>query len=295
MCRDCGKIFHCEDCDVPLVYHLSNNKLWCHHCGRTYDLIGKCSSCGGFNIQFLGRGTERIEEEIKKIFPKARVDRMDRDTMTEQESYKDSFDKFAKGETDVLVGTQMIVHGWDIPSVDLAGIISLDAALNVPDFRSGEKVFQLITQLAGRTGRKDSQGLLILQTFDPENWLFETAAKGDYVSFIKRELAMREKFGYPPFWQLIKLTLSGKDKALVEKKATELKEVLTKKLQATSYKLEVIGPAYPLVPRKYGRYWQNIIIKFKLPTTCYQLPIKNEILDLVPKEWTIDIDPLTLL
>ncbi len=296
LCRDCGEICKCDNCEVPLVYHLSNNKLWCHHCGAVYDNVTKCKNCGGFNIQFLGKGTERIEEDIKKFLPKAMIARMDRDTMVKEQDYKNIFSDFEKGKIDIIIGTQMIVHGWDLPSVDLAGVISLDAALNIPDFRSSEKVFQLITQLAGRTGRANSEGILVLQTFEPENWVYSLVKKGDYLSFIKKELDVREKFSYPPFAQVIKLSISDKDKEKVEKKAMDLKKVLESRIK-NQESIKIVGPAYPLIAKKYGRWWQNVIVKLKTQNSKLKTMelLRDDLLEVVPKEWTIDIDPLSLL
>ena len=303
ICNDCKKIVMCDDCDSALVYHSTDNKLWCHHCGKKYLIPVKCDVCSGLDFRFLGRGTEKIETEIKKYFPEARVERMDRDTMNDDKAYNDIFEKYKKGEIDILVGTQMIVHGWDIPSVDLAAVISIDESLLLPDYSSEEKVFQLTTQLAGRVGRGGARGMMVLQTSNPDLWLFDIVKKGDYLSFAKRELTLREKFGYPPYGEIIKLSISGFDRALIEKKAIELKGILDIKiLDIGGSNIEIIGPISPLIEKRFGRYWKNIIIKLPARlvsesvagrrTKNYEL---KTILDLVPKEWTIDIDPITLL
>ncbi|MDD5731703.1 MAG: primosomal protein N' [Patescibacteria group bacterium] len=324
LCNDCKKVSMCESCDSNLVYHSIDNspygipqsgnsasggiipqgKLWCHHCGRKYPVPVKCGVCGGLDFRFLGRGTEKIESEIRKYFPQARIARMDRDTMTSDLKYQEIFEKYKKGEIDILVGTQMIVHGWDIPSVDLAAVISIDESLLMPDYSSEEKVFQLLTQLTGRTGRSNARGMMILQTINPDLAVFENVVKNDYLSFVKRELALREKFSYPPFGRMVKLSLGGMNGDLVEKKAEDmankLKNLEIKKLKEA--RVEIVGPISPLVEKKYNRYWKNIILKFvetrggasKDGKTHGRVSLREELLNLVPKEWAIDIDPLTL-
>ncbi|HRY60091.1 MAG TPA: primosomal protein N' [Patescibacteria group bacterium] len=303
ICNDCKKISMCEQCDSALVFHSIDNKMWCHHCGRKYLPPTRCEICGGLDFRFLGKGTEKIEEEIKKYFPDTRIARMDRDTMIDDRAYDEIFEKYKKGEIDILVGTQMIVHGWDIPSVDLAAVISIDESLLIPDYTSEEKVYELVTQLAGRTGRSSARGLLVLQTATPDIWIFDTIQKGDYLSFVKRELLTREKFGYPPFGQLIKLSMSGFDRTVIEKKAIELFGKLQEiKNKLGEIKVEIIGPISPLVERKYGRYWKNIIIKTKNQSPFTKVTEDREnkkliegLLNMVPKEWVIDVDPISLL
>jgi len=297
ICNDCGEILKCQNCEAALVYHSFNHRLCCHHCGKWYDVPIYCPRCRGVNINFSGKGTERVEKEIKHYFPQAKIARMDRDAMLDAKQYRKVFQDFQKQKIDILVGTQMIVHGWDIPSVDLAGIIDLDAALNMPDFRASEKIFQLILQLAGRTGRKDSRGLLVLQTQNPDHWLFRVARRRGYVEFVKGELDMREKFGYPPFSQIIKLSLAGKNREKVENKAQDLKDKLERQIQNTKHKIQIIGPVYPLIPKKYGKWWQNIIIKCKMQNAKCKImeSLRDDILENVPKEWVIDVDPLSLL
>jgi len=314
LCQSCKKVSMCESCDSALVYHSVDNKLWCHHCGRKYLVPVKCDVCGGLDFRFLGQGTERIESEIRKYFPAARIARMDRDTMTSDEAYQNIFEKYKKGEIDILIGTQMIVHGWDIPAVDLAAVVQIDESLLIPDYTSEEKVFELIMQLAGRTGRGNSRGMLILQTFNPELLIYQTAVKNDYLSFAKRELAIREKFSYPPFASLIKLSLGGTNKDLVEKKAEDLTGKLNHELSRIYREfhelgmknkiIEIVGPVSPLIEKKYNKYWKNIIIKFSifnfqpcLPAGRFSMleSLRDELLSIVPKEWVIDIDPITLL
>lgn len=296
LCNDCKKVVMCESCDSALVYHSVDGKLWCHHCGKKYSIPTTCDVCGGLDFRFLGKGTERIESEIKKYFPEVRVERMDRDTMTDDSAYNQIFERYKKGEIDILIGTQMIVHGWDIPSVDLAAVVSIDEALLLPDYSSEEKVFQLVTQLAGRTGRSSARGILILQTNNPDLWLFDVAKKGDYLSFAKRELSLRERFGYPPFGEIVKLSISGVDRGLVEKKAVELKGKLESRIQ-NQEGIEIIGPISPLIEKKYGRYWKTIIVKFKSQISNLKSneSLRDGILEIVPKEWTVDVDPISLL
>jgi primosomal protein N' (replication factor Y) len=296
ICNDCKKVSMCESCDSALVFHSTDNKLWCHHCGKKYPTPTRCGVCGGLDFRFLGRGTERIETEIKKYFPDARIARMDRDTMTSAEAYQNIFEKYKAGEIDILIGTQMIVHGWDISSVDLAAVISIDESLLLPDYTSEEKVFELLTQLAGRTGRSGARGMMVLQTHNPDLWVFDCIVKNDYLSFVKKELALREKFSYPPFGRVIKLSLGGANRDLVEKKAEELAGKLKLRIQNSEFRIEVVGPIAPLIEKKFSKYWKIIVIKLKSNVGAENfLPVREDLLKLVPKEWTIDIDPMTLL
>jgi len=304
ICETCKKTSMCDSCDSALVYHVFDNKLWCHHCSRKYAVPTRCSVCGGLSFRYLGRGTEKIESEINKIFPEARIARMDRDTMTSDVEYQSIFNRFKKGEIDILIGTQMIVHGWDVPNVDFAGVIGIDESLLIPDYTSDEKVFELLTQLSGRTGRGDAKGLMILQTFYPEHPIFQLVEKNDFTGFVKEELKMREGFGYPPYSHLVKLNIANIKKEVVEKKADELIEKLRGSLGETKKKLkrgidiQIIGPVSPMVEKKYGRYWRTIIIKLRLSigkTGFDDYKIRDDILSLVPKEWVVDIDPLNIL
>jgi len=313
-CQNCGWVDTCPNCQIPFVYHLESNKSMCHYCGKTSPPAAICPNCRGLAVKYLGAGTQKVESEIKKLFPNTKVLRLDQDVVTKKESHKKIFDEFKKPEAAILVGTQMIAHGWDIPEVDLVGILGIDLMLNFPDFRGGEKTFSLITQLAGRAGRADIPGLVVVQTFNPENLIIQQAASYDFEGFIDSEIEIRQKYGYPPFSRIIKLSFSHKE----EKRAREEAKKLFEKLKDLASKqhnnktIEILGPMPPLVPHLRGRYWQQIIIKVLELEFC-AAPPENEtglraapaaevwfqkfklLLPPIPKGWIIDIDPLSLL
>ncbi|MFC1721942.1 primosomal protein N', partial [Patescibacteria group bacterium] len=208
MCRDCGHVIECPECSVSLTYHWQDKQdLRCHHCGHRENVPQTCPACKSQRIRYFGAGTQRVEAEINKLFPEARVLRMDTDTTKRTHAHTEIFRTFARHQADILVGTQMVTQGFDLPKVALVGIISADTSLNFPDFRAHERTFQLLTQVAGRTGRRDKDGLVILQTYHPKNDAILAAAKHNYSEFYQTEIAERRILGYPPFANFIKITI----------------------------------------------------------------------------------------
>lgn len=299
-CQECGEIASCEDCDSALVYHMSNHRLWCHQCTRQYEQKVTCSRCGSIDIRLLGQGTEKIEMEIKQLYPHAIVARMDRDTMERGGDYERVFEAFRAGHIDILIGTQMVVHGWDIPNVDLAIVVSLDGPLMIPDYRSQEGVFQILEQLAGRTGRGANQGKMMIQTLYPDHEVFGLVKRHDYTGFVKDQLAQRERFGYPPYRRLVILSFGATGSTLALERARRLTdELLEAKAglnEADQQSIEIIGPIEPMMARKYGKYWQQIIIKLKTQQASDPgADVVGRLLEKVPKDWVIDIDPVNVL
>lgn len=277
-CRDCGYIEKCPDCEIPLTYHGMNNILLCHHCNlkKTSPVI--CPDCKGAAIKYLGVGTHGIELEIKRLFPEAKIIRMDKDTTKERESYEKIYNDFRERKFDILIGTQMIAKGWDIPNVDLIGIILADIGLNFPDFRSGEKVFQLLTQVAGRSGRGENPGRVIIQTYNPENTAVIFAKKHDFQGFYSCELESRKMLKYPPFSKIIKLIYEDSSPKNAENEAKKLSDLLRKE------GFTILGPSPSYILRLKGRYRWQILIK-----DAGKKPI--DLLKFIPKAWSIDIDP----
>lgn len=212
MCKECGYVAKCEDCDVSLTYHKSENVLKCHCCGRKYHALSRCPSCGGTNIKQGKVGTEKVVEELQALFPGVRTLRMDNDTTTRKDSYFRILDKFAAGGADVLVGTQMIAKGHDFPNVTLVGILEADAALYFSDYRSSERTFQLITQVAGRAGRADKKGRVILQTYAPRHYVFRFGRTYDYEGFWRKEINTRMVTKFPPFTKVVRVLVASADK-----------------------------------------------------------------------------------
>lgn len=203
MCPDCGYRMTCVDCDITLTYHKSNNAAVCHYCGRKYPLPKVCPDCGSKFIKYVGAGTEQVEEKIAEFWPRATVDRFDIDTATSEGAIKKTIKKFQKGETDILVGTQILAKGLDFKNVGLVGIINADISLNIPDYRSSERTYQLITQVSGRAGRSSGKSKVIIQTYEPDSDVIIDASKGDYESFYEGELMHRNIMNYPPFSDII--------------------------------------------------------------------------------------------
>ena len=228
MCRDCGYVVKCEDCDVSMTYHLDSNKLVCHYCGKTKDVMSTCPSCGSQNIRYFGSGTQKIEVEIKKYFPEASVIRMDVDTTRVKGGHEKILTKFKDEKIDILLGTQMIAKGHDFSNVTLVGILAADSSLNIGDYRANERTFQLLTQMAGRAGRGAKKGTAIIQTYMPDEFSINAAKEQDYERFYATEINMREKLNYPPFCDIIVSIISGTDEEKVRCEANKLYEVLHK-------------------------------------------------------------------
>ena len=222
ICKECGYVAKCEACDVSLTYHREENCLKCHYCGMKYEPLTACPDCGGVKLSYAGTGTQRIVAELSKLYPKARIIRMDNDTTSGKEGHYKILKAFAEKQADILVGTQMIAKGHDFPSVTLVGILDADMSLHFSDYRSGERTFQLITQVAGRSGRAEEKGKVVLQTFDPENEVLRFATQYDYEGFYENEVSLRAAMAFPPFSKIVRILVTGED----DKKTMEgLREV----------------------------------------------------------------------
>ncbi len=222
MCRDCGATARCTRCDTPLTYHERAETLLCHHCNRRYPIPTVCSECGSKRIKYFGTGTQRIEELIGEIAPRARLMRWDADATTGKGSHEEILERFTAHEADVLVGTQMIAKGLDLPLVTLVGVIAADVGLYLPDFRSGERTFQLLTQVAGRAGRSRRGGRVVIQTYSPEHYVIQAAAEHHYTAFYRREMEYRRELGYPPLQRMARLIYWDKDAEKAESMAGQM-------------------------------------------------------------------------
>ena len=222
ICRDCGYVAKCEHCDVTLTYHSEDDCLKCHYCGAKYKMLSACPECGGVHIRYSGTGTQRVVSDLGALFPEARILRMDVDTVSGKDGHYKILSKFAKKEADILVGTQMVAKGHDFPSVTLVGILDADMSLQFEDYRSGERTFQLITQVAGRSGRAGESGKVVLQTYCPENYILRYAVNYDYEGFFQNEIRLREATFYPPFALVCRVMVTGSDE---EKSLEALKKV----------------------------------------------------------------------
>lgn len=258
VCRQCGWTPKCRNCDVSLVYHKHTNLLKCHYCGFTATLPNVCPACGQNGIEIYGYGTERIAEEVHRQFPDACVSRMDLDTTRNKDSYQEIIEEFGRHETDILIGTQMVTKGLDFGDVRLSGVINADTLLNFPDFRSNERAFNMLEQVAGRAGRRQEKGIVMIQTTDPANKILDFVKRHDYQQYYYFEIEERKKYGYPPFTKVINVYLKNKDAATVDRAAV----IYTKKLREV-FGNRVLGPEKPFVSRVALWYIQCIMIKIE--------------------------------
>jgi primosomal protein N' (replication factor Y) len=285
LCRDCGHVQACPDCDRPLVYHHAGTTLRCHHCGRASPLADRCPACGSPRIRYLGGGTERLEREVRGGFPGLRVDRLDRDVVERRGAADRVIDAFTAGRVDVLVGTSLATKGLDIPSVTLVGIVSADVALNLPDERAAERTFQFLAQAVGRAGRGERPGHAIVQTYRPDHRAIRAVVDGTAETFYDEELALRERWGSPPFGRLVKLTIALPDRDAAEREARELAARLRAK--AGPVGVLVTGPAPAYIARRADRWRYNVVLRGTDPVALLG--------DGVGPPWSVDVDPESLL
>ncbi len=264
LCRFCGEAIRCPNCEVSLTYHKYGNNLLCHYCGFRIHPPDKCPSCDKQKLKAYGFGTERVEETLRDVFPEARVERMDRDTMRYKGKVQQVLRRFSQHETDILVGTQMVTKGHDFPNVTLVGVISADLSLNCPDFRAGELTFHLLSQVAGRTGRGESPGRVIIQTFNPSHYTITAAKDHDYQRFFSLETGLRRQLNYPPFSSLAILRFLGNSKTKTKKIAQHMGVRIgniSGKVKKGKKDIEVLGPVEAPMAKLKGKYRQQILIK----------------------------------
>ena len=257
-CSNCGYTAKCPHCDITLTYHKTSNTLRCHYCGYADKMNDICPSCGEKAIKTLGTGTEKVEEEIKKVF-NARVIRMDLDTTSKKGSHEKIITAFKNHEYDILLGTQMIAKGLDFSNVTLVGVINADTSLMIPNYRSNEYTFQLLMQTAGRSGRGEKKGSVIIQTFNPEHYAITLASKHDYIDFFKQEMEVRRKLSYPPYYYLIYIKVIGKDYNKISIESNKIASILTRELKNS----KILGPTTCSVFKLNGLFRFGIIIKYK--------------------------------
>ncbi|MEI7663218.1 MAG: primosomal protein N' [Bacteroidota bacterium] len=275
-CDICHWMPSCKNCDVTLVYHKKSNQLRCHYCGYVARIPDKCPECNGISIKMKGFGTEKVEEELGLIFPKAHITRMDLDTTRSKHSLQQIIGDFEARKIDVLVGTQMVTKGLDFDNVSLVCILNADNMLSYPDFRAAERSFQLMAQVSGRSGRKNNQGRVIIQTFNPDNMVIRDVVKNDYVAMFRQQLAERQKFKYPPFVRLVLLRLKHKDPDLLGRAAAELAQSLRK-----TFGKRILGPEFPMVARIMNYYIKHIM--FKIEREVPSAAMKSKLLEDVEK------------
>jgi primosomal protein N' (replication factor Y) len=300
LCRDCGYVARCPNCEVPLTFHRrphlspfgdgggsARRGMVCHRCNHREPAPSRCPQCGGGRVRYFGLGTERVEEAVSQLYPEARLLRWDRDTASGPD-HERFLQAFVDHRADVLIGTQMIAKGLDLPLVTLVGVVSADTALYLPDFRAAERTFQLLTQVAGRAGRSQRGGQVIVQTYDPDHYAIQAAAHHDYAGFYRQELAYRRQLGYPPFSRLVALRFSNEDAYRCRAEAERLGRWLAAEIQRLGLAADLIGPAPCFFSRVQGRYRWQIVINAPVP-----MPLLRDVA--LPWGWRVDVDPVSLL
>ena len=286
-CRDCGYVAQCPNCTSALTYH-EEQLLRCHQCGYAGIPPIQCPTCHSTRIKYFGAGTQEVMDSMRVNFPSARVVRWDADTASNVTEHKRLLARFQEQQADVLVGTQMIAKGLDLPMVTLVGVISADTALNLPDFRAGERTFQLLTQVAGRAGRGILGGQVILQTYQPEHYAIQTASKHDYRAFYEREIAYRRQLGYPPFRRMVRILFRYASEAQAQDHATQTAQRLTQLIPQHDPNAEIIGPAPCFYTRIAGMYRWHLIVRGESPLAVVRAVA-------LETDWYIDVDPIDLL
>ena len=287
-CRNCGFVLSCRRCEVTLTYHFDEDTLVCHQCNYRTPVPQTCPRCLSRRIKFLGIGTQKLEQEAGLNFPQARLLRWDSDATRRRGSHQALLNKFRAHEADILIGTQMVAKGLDLPLVTLVGVVNADTSLNLPDFRAGERTFQLLSQVMGRAGRGTLGGQVIIQTYCPEHYAIQAAAKHDYALFYEQEINYRSELRNPPFTRLARLVYSHTNDILCQREAERLKQRLTSEIESRGIdNISLIGPAPAFIHRLRGRFrWQLILRGAEPATLLSQIPI--------PPGWTVDIDPVGL-
>ena len=280
MCRECGTVDTCPNCDISLTLHMDTKSMNCHYCGFSKGIPHSCPNCSSRSIRYYGTGTQKAYDELAEAFPQARILRMDVDTTRKKGSHEQILKEFGEGRADILLGTQMIAKGLDFPNVTLVGVLNADTALNLPDFRSSERTFQLLTQVAGRAGRAEKEGHVIIQSYNPKHYAITFAKNQDYEGFYAYEMSIRKQLAYPPYYFTVGLTLSHKMEAEVVKKSYTVLNMIR---SALSEKAQILGPTPKPIARTHNLYHYQLMIKYRFEEHLQE--VLNQILD-----WTQEKD-----
>ncbi|WP_339249612.1 primosomal protein N' [Sporosarcina sp. FSL W8-0480] len=296
LCRDCGTVVQCPNCDISLTYHRANERLKCHYCGHEEYVPLVCPECESEHIRFFGTGTQKAEEEIYRLFPEARVLRMDVDTTRQKGAHERLLRQFSEGKADILLGTQMIAKGLDFPNITLVGVLAADTTLHLADFRAAEKTFQLMTQVSGRAGRHELAGEVIIQTYSPEHYAIELAKTQHYETFYNLEMSSRKQYGYPPFYYITLIQFSHEDLL----KVADFAEKGTRYMKnSLSLETVIIGPAAAAISRVNNRYRYQCLIKYKIEPKLIET--LQQLIKMYRTNWmkegllmTVDMDPASI-
>lgn len=275
MCRECGEVDSCPNCDISLTLHMDSKTMNCHYCGYRKGIPQACPNCQSTSIRYYGSGTQKAAQDLQEILPEARILRMDLDATRKKGAHEKMLQAFSRGEYDILLGTQMIAKGLDFPNVTLVGVLNADTALHLPDFRSSERTFQLLTQVAGRAGRAEKEGQVLIQTYNPEHYAIQLAKQQDYEGFYAYEMGLRRLLAYPPYYFTVGITLSDKDQQRAQKAAYQVLDLLKAHLSNAS---QFLGPTPKPIARSHGYYHFQILIKYRKEERL-QIAL-NQVLDL---------------
>ena len=296
-CRSCGHVLQCRSCDIALTYHNVDQRLACHYCGRRRRLFSECPSCKSASLGKYGIGTQAVTDRIRELFPEVNVIRWDRDAATNTAQYENILKTFRSRSSQILVGTQLIAKGHHLPGVTLVGVVSADTGLGIPDFRAGERAFQVLCQVAGRAGRGEYPGRVIIQTYQPDHYAIIAAAKQDYLSFFETELSYRRVYAYPPYSKLIRLVYQHTNKVIAEQESKNLSAtILNQQSRWGLSDTDVIGPTPAFPSRVRGSYRWQIILRGPNPRSLLDkayFTVNNEGKGKMPRGWFIDIDPVS--
>jgi primosomal protein N' (replication factor Y) (superfamily II helicase) len=293
MCRDCGHVMECPHCDIALTFHKNSNRLKCHYCSYETNLPTSCPECTSDSIRYFGTGTQKVEEALGKLLPEARILRMDVDTTRRKGSHERILKEFGDRKADILLGTQMIAKGLDFENVTLVGVLTADSMLHLPDFRSSERTFQLLTQVSGRAGRHELTGEVLVQTYTPEHYSIELASQYNFLDFYQKEMSMRRKFKYPPYFYLVLITVSHENNVLAVQRTQKIAQLLMKYVNRNTV---VLGPTPSPIPRIKDRYRYQCMIKYKNEPNLR--PLLNKIMEYFSEDVrknnlliTVDLEP----
>ncbi len=297
MCRNCGYTVKCKNCNISMTYHSYENKLKCHYCGYEEKLVKTCPECGSDKIRYFGTGTQKLEQEIHKQFPQAKTIRMDVDTVTKKNSHEEILNKFKNEDIDILIGTQMVVKGHHFPKVTLVGVIAADSSLNIDDYRATERTFQILTQVAGRAGRENLPGKVIIQSYNPENFSIQAAKKQNYEEFYETEIALRKQLKYPPFCDIIVIGFNGLDETEIKKISNKSYEYLINNLNNQEFK--IFKPMPSPIDKIQNKFRWRIIIKGNMNEQANE--VLNDLLkDIYSKNFkntkiVVDVNPNSMM
>ncbi len=296
-CRSCGYVFKCDECEISMTYH-KNGFLVCHYCGKTKREPNKCPKCESKYVKFFGAGTQRVEDEIKKYFKDAKVIRMDVDTTRAKDSHEKLYNAFKKGEGDILIGTQMISKGLDFPNVTLVGILAADMSINIPDYRSAERTFQLITQVAGRAGRGNKEGKVVIQTYTPEHYSLQYAKDYDYEGFYEKEFTVRALMNYPPFGKILLISGTSKDENILKDFMKDIANKISVLIKDYN-EVEILGPIPCMISKIKENFRRQIVLKgefdLKFAKKIQELLYDNNKSNYNEIRISIDINPNSLI